>query len=286
MKKQMRINRVLAAALVLLLSFGVLSGCGDDDKGTQSVDEKVTLEQILSDPWYYTSDEPVEFDQPVNKLMKSGGFEYEKAEAQKFFGGKPGKVSASERNQFVKTYGTGAFDKSGTGVFLIGDPEFSGMNHSGFYLEYTSDKGNTWKLLDGAYYDSAYVTGVRISGKKVYIFLTSEPAMKSYILYSDDLCRNFRIRDVITLLPDYVELMYCHTAGVELIKFDSETGAMTLGWSDADYTGREGAEGAEAAHFLIASFNGELTEGSVDYADDEYIRNTAEKIGDFEEINE
>ena len=282
-------NKFYLKSLALLLAFFLMqtsmSACGESEKHDENSEAAARLDEILSDPWYYTDDTPVEFDQPVSKaFLKDGGFEYEKSEAQKVFGGDKVKVSKSERNAFVKDYGTCVFDKAaGTGVFMVSDPEFSGMSHHGFYLEYTSDKGKSWKICDGAYYDASYPKDIRIAGERVYIILCSEPSMKSYILYSDDLCKTFRIRDVITLLPDYAELMYCHTADVAIIDFNTEDGAMTLGWYDYEYIQETG--GDAVSYFLTAKFNGKLTEGSLVSADDAYISKSAEKIGDNEEID-
>ena len=283
--KKRSVLRLLAALVAVMLPLSAMSACGDAEEDSDDDDAAATLEQVLSDPWYYTSDEPVEFEQEVSaEFQKDGGFEYEKAQAQKFFEGKKVKVAKSARNEFVKENGMSVFDKSsGTGVFLVSDPAFSGMSHHGFYLEYTSDKGKKWKIRDGAYYDSAYPKEIKLAGDRVYIIMCSEPAMKSYILYSDDLCQTFRIRDVITLLPDYAELMYCHTANVEIVDFNAEDGSMTLGWYDSEYVQETGGDAVN--FFLTASFNGELTEGTVVSADDEYIQRTAETIGNNDEID-
>jgi len=244
MKNKKSFLRMIASAVAICMTLCAVSACGEKEDNSVDEDAAARLQAILSDPWYYTDDTPVEFDQPVSKeFKKNSGFEYEKAQAQKVFGGDKVKVSKSDRNAFVKENGKGVFDKaSGTGVFLVSDPAFSGMNHAGFYLEYTSDKGKNWKICDGAYYTDAYPKEIRISGKKVYIVMVSEPLSKSYILYSDDLCQTFRIRDVITLLPDYAELMYCHTADVEIIDFHTEDGSMTLGWYDYEYIQETGGD--------------------------------------------
>lgn len=283
MKGEKRFLSRIAALLALLLALSAVSACGKDENSSEDEDAAARLQQILSDPWYYTDDVPVEFDQPVSDLIKKdGGFEYEKAKAQKVFGGDKVKVSKSKRNAFVKEYGTGVFDESaGTGVFLINDPEFSGAGHHGFYLEYTSDKGAEWNICDGAYYTDAYVKDIRLSGNQVYLFMVSEPSNKSYILYSDDLCRTFRIRDVITLLPDYAELMYFHTGDMEILDFRAEDGSVTIGWYDYEYIEHTGGDAMN--YFLTAKFNGDLTEGVVVSADDDYIKKSAEKSDNFEE---
>lgn len=277
--------RLMAALTAIMMTLTVMAACGEEEDSSVDEDAAARLQSILSDPWYYTDDTPVEFDQPVSKdFQKDGGFEYEKAQAQKVFGGDKVKVSKSKRNTFVKENGVGVFDeKKGTGVFVVSDPAFSGMNHHGFYLEYTSDKGKTWKICDGAYYTDAYPKEVRMSGNRVYIVMVSEPANKSYILYSDDLCQTFRIRDVITLLSDYAELMYNHTADVEIIDFNAEDGSITLGWYDYEYVQEMG--GDAVSFFLTAKFNGDLTEGTVQSADDNYIEKSAEKIDNTDEMN-
>ena len=286
MKTDKNILRLLACVLAVLLSVSSMTACDDDEDNSVDEDAAARLQAILSDPWYYTDDTPIEFDQPLNKMFKKdGGFEYEKSKAQKVFGGDKVKVSKSERNEFVKEYGTFAFDKAaGTGACFVSDPAFSGMNHHGFYIEYTADKGQTWKICDGAYYTDAYAKDIRISGNKVYIFMVSEPSSKSYILYSDDLCRTFRIRDVITLLTDYAELMYFHTDSMDIIDFNAEEGSMTLGWYDYEYVQEMG--GDAVSYFLTAKFNGDLTEGVVESADDDYISKTAEKLDNEGETEE
>ena len=285
MKNKKTFLRLMASMLALMLSLSAMSACGDKEDSTEDEDAAARLQAILSDPWYYTDETPVEFDQPVSKMFKKdGGFEYEKSKAQKVFGGDKVKVSKSERNTFVKENGTGVFDKAaGTGVFLVSDPAFSGMNHHGFYLEYTSDKGKSWKICESAYYTDASPQDIRKKKKKVYIFMRSEPSSKSYILYSDDLCQTFRIRDVITLLTDYAELMYFHTGDMEIIDFNAEDGSMTLGWYDYEYVQEMG--GDAVSFFLTAKFNGTLTEGVVESADDDYISKTAEKLDNEGESN-
>ena len=287
MKNSKPVLRLTAVLLAAFLSLGMLCACGEDEEDNP-VDEDAAarLQMILSDPWYYTDDTPVAFDQAVSKEFRENGcFEYERSAAQKVFGGDKVKVSKSARNAFVKEYGTSAFDKTaGTGVFLVGDPVFSGAGHSGFYLEYTSDKGKSWSIVDGAFYSDASPQGVRISGKRVYIIMVSQAMCKSYLLYSDDLCQSFRIRDVITLLTDYAELMYFHTTDVEIIDFNAEDGSMTLGWYDYEYVQENG--GDAVSFFLTAKFNGKLTEGVVESADDEYIEKTAEKLDNTDVLND
>ena len=257
-----------------------ISACGDSGKNSDHNDkERQRLEQVLSNEWYYTDDTPVEFDQPVSEMfLRDGGFEYEKSVAKKFYNGKKVKYSKSRRNELVKEYGVYKFSKSGTGVFVVSDPEFSGMNHHGFYIEYTADKGKTWKICDGAYYGPAYLYDMFLSGKRVYLVLVSGVYMKSYILYSDDFCSTFRTRDVITLLPDYAEKLYYHTQDIDVISFNEKDGSMTLGWSDGEYREKCRNEGKEQEYFLTAKFNGNLTKGKVIFADDQYISESAEEV--------
>ena len=240
------------------------------------------MEEVLRNPWYFTDNTPLEFDQPVSEFFqKDDGFEYEKAQASEYFKEKKVKVSKNKRNAFVKNNGMFTFSDAGTGICVVDEPEFAGMNHKGYYIEYTADKGKTWKIC-GAYYASASVDGIWLAGNRVYILMVSEAAMeeseKSYFLYSDDLCEHFYIRDPITLLPDYAELMYCHTRDVAVLDFNKDDGAMTLGWSDDEFRKLTHEEGEKDKFFLTAKFNGELTKGAVMTADNEYIRNSAEEI--------
>ena len=84
-----------AVLLAAFLSLGMLCACGEDEEDNP-VDEDAAarLQMILSDPWYYTDDTPVAFDQAVSKeFRENGGFEYERSAAQKVFGGDKVKVS-------------------------------------------------------------------------------------------------------------------------------------------------------------------------------------------------
>ena len=81
MKGEKRFLSRIAALLALLLALSAVSACGKDENSSEDEDAAARLQQILSDPWYYTDDVPVEFDQPVSDLIKKdGGFEYEKEE--------------------------------------------------------------------------------------------------------------------------------------------------------------------------------------------------------------
>ena len=58
---------------------------------------------------------------------------------------------------------------------------------------------------------------------------------------------------------------------------------MTLGWYDYEYVQEMG--GDAVSFFLTAKFNGTLTEGVVESADDDYISKTAEKLDNEGESN-
>ena len=95
MKNSKPVLRLTAGLLAAFLSLGMLCACGEDEEDNP-VDEDAAarLQMILSDPWYYTDDTLVAFDQAVSKeFRENGGFEYERSAAQKVFGGDKVKVS-------------------------------------------------------------------------------------------------------------------------------------------------------------------------------------------------
>ena len=102
MKNSKLVLRLTAVLLAAFLSLGMLCACGEDEEDNP-VDEDAAarLQMILSDPWYYTDDTPVAFDQAVSKeFRENGGFEYERSAAQKVFGGDKVKVSKTACRAF------------------------------------------------------------------------------------------------------------------------------------------------------------------------------------------
>ena len=75
--------RLLTLMFAMLLFLTAVVSCGDKEEKNADETKAARFEETLNDPWYYTDDTPVEFDQPVSEFFqKDFGFEYEKAQAE------------------------------------------------------------------------------------------------------------------------------------------------------------------------------------------------------------
>lgn len=250
----------VAAAAALCLAMPCLSGCGQSPEKGTSGQSQVSAE--ISD--VFTFEDRVE-----EGFLNDGGFQYEKYKAAEVFGGKAKSPSDTKRNKWVEDYGECAFDTSGTGVFVVTDPEYAGMHHYMYYFETTSDKGKTWQVQKNSMYGSHYCGDIRISGKKVYLFTNSYVGENACVVFSDDLCDSFKTIDPLRLLPNYSELKNVTASTMSVLNFNRSTGETVVGFGDLEYSQNE------KESFLIARFNGDFTEGKVLYSDEDYISSAA-----------
>ena len=68
------------------------------------------------------------------------------------------------------------------------------MSQRAFFVEYTSDYGETWTISKNRFYGTFYPRKVSVDGRKVSIILYSGIYERYMKLYSYDLCETFGSR--------------------------------------------------------------------------------------------
>lgn len=266
----------LAMTLCVSVILGLTSGCEFENKNTEN------QEQSNIDDEDFVDNGNVELDFSVSEaFLNNEGFEYEREAANSYYGSDDyNEPSNTYRNEWVYEYGTCAFDDSGNGVFVVEDPEAAGMNKHLVYIEYTSDYGKTWNICNGGFYSSYYFNDIKVVGKKVYFVLQSGASENRYILYSDDLCKSFKARNVAKMLPQYGESIFNDFHSVNILNIDKKDGSLILGLYDYNYVSYpvigdsdDYSSFQETNYFLIAKVNSNLSSCNVIYADDKYIKN-------------
>lgn len=180
----------------------------------------------------------------------------------------------TERNQWVSGVDWGSvwgFDDEGHGVFAVGLD--AAMQQSQWYVEYTSDYGETWSGA-GMYSLVGGISDVKVSGNRVVFSVVSSANPSKYsLMYSDDLCQTFYLRNTIDYAPASLTAVLqddkdFFNMRMSLLNID-EDGSLLLGWylinrvsvSDFEYF-----SDSVCSYFLIGKTNADLTQCEVLYS--------------------
>lgn len=277
------IGSIINGFLATVVALALLCGCTPSSDAVSQSDKSITVQntQLDYENWYFTDNDIVEWHGSTSKeFMNEKNFQYEREAARRYYQRDNYKeLKDTPRNEMLDAYGLCAFDSKGNGVFVIEDPEGLGMHHHMYYIEYTTDYGKTWNVSNKYFYFSYYIYELRVIGNRVLMIAGSDVQSKSFILYSDDMCKTFRRCDIAAHLPEYKKNLFYRTENMQILDVNQKDGSIILGFYDEKETyypsfGEYNNIGSEKKQFLIVRANREFKSFEVIYADDEYIEKT------------
>lgn len=217
-----------------------------------------------------------ELDEKSAAILDGDDHEFEQEIAYRYYhGGEAStELADTERNQWMSGIDWGSvwgFDDEGHGIFAVGLD--AAMHQSQWYIEYTSDFGKTWSGA-GMYFFVGGISDVKISGNRVVFSVVSSVNESKYsLMYSDDLCQTFYMRDTIDFAPHYLTSVLHNEKeashlGMDILSIDDD-GSVVLGWylwNHISVSEFENFNDEKQDYFLIGNTDAALTQCEVLYA--------------------
>ena len=305
MKKTNHLRLLLVLTMMIALLLGCLSGCAKTEpqpdaapaasSAAPAVSSAPAAEPEESDSASAAAPEPSistsaketmakeaqqldrhELDEKSAAILDGDDHEFEREIAYRYYHGSESRteLTDTERNQWMSGIDWGSvwgFDDKGHGVFAVGLD--ASMQQSQWFIEYTSDYGETWSGA-GMYSLVGWITDVRVAGNRVVFSVTSNMYDSKYsLMYSDDLCQSFYLRDTIDFAPASLTAVLQDEKdepkmGMNILNIGDD-GSVVLGWylkNHINISGFEYFNDNVCNYFLIGKTNAELTRCEVLYA--------------------
>lgn len=217
-----------------------------------------------------------ELDEKSAAVLDGDNHEFEQEIAYRYYHGgeASSELADTERNQWMSGIEWGSvwgFDDEGHGVIAVGLG--AAMHQSQRFIEYTSDYGETWSSA-GMYFFVGEISDVKVSGNRIVFSVVSSVNESKYsLMYSDDLCQTFYLRDTIDFAPASLTAVLSDEKdepkmGMNILNIDND-GSVVLGWylnNRVSVSEFKDFNDSVRNYFLIGKTNADLTRCEVLYS--------------------